>query len=171
MNRRQMLWTSVAALAGVAGLLAGPHTLARAQGGGGDEPLVKSTATVTPVTVARGGKGTLTLTLKIKDGYHINGVEPGNEFAIATVFTGKAPAGVTYGKPVFPKAKPINMPGFETPINVYEGTAVVTIPFTVAKTAKPGKATVGGSLRYQGCDDSSCFPPDSISVAAPVTVK
>jgi len=133
-HRKHVLaWAAGAALAGLVSLPA----LVTAQAE--EAPLLKVKVAVAPTTVARGGKGVMKMTLQVKEGFHINAVEPGNEYAIPTVLKGKAPAGVTLGKPVFPKATPINMPGFDTPINVYSGTVEVTVPFTVSAKATPGK--------------------------------
>ena len=39
-----------------------------------------------------------------------------------------------------------------------QADAVITVPFTVAKTAKPGKTALAGALSFQGCDAKSCYP-------------
>lgn len=124
-----------------------------------------------PATVARGGKGTLSLTLKIKSGWHVYAADPGSSDYIATTVEAKGADGVLYGKPVFPKATTLKTSTDPKPLNVYKDTAVISVPFTVAKTAKPGKHTLSATVGYQTCNDSMCLPPDTIPVTASVTVK
>ena len=70
--------------------------------------------------IGPGGKATLTITVKIAEGFHIYSPQPGDEYAIPTTFTPLKTPGVTYGKPVWPKATK-----FEK-TNVFEGQATIT---------------------------------------------
>lgn len=128
-------------------------------------------ASVSPKTIARGGRGVLTLTLTVAPHFHINAVKPNDPALIPTEFKVSAPAGVKFGPALFPAARTIKASYSPKPMLVYMGRTTISIPFTVSKTSKPGRTTVGGTLGYQGCNETSCFPPASVPVRAVVIVK
>lgn len=119
---------------------------------------------VSPAVLKPGTKATLTLTITMAPGYHIYSTNPGDEFAIATELTPMKAPGITYGKAVWPK------PTLHEKVRIHEGTAVVTVPITIAKTAKPGTLKLGASIKAQGCNESACLPPDTFSAVASVTL-
>lgn len=129
------------------------------------------TATSKPASVAPGGKGVLLVTVNVGPQYHINANKPNDPAYIATEFTGQSGHGITFGPVHYPAAKAVKVSYSPKPLLVYTGRTVITIPFTVGKNAKPGKAALAGALAFQGCDAKSCYPPASAQVRASVTVK
>ena len=126
---------------------------------------------VHPGTVARGGKGEVMVTLAIKPGWHVYASDPGNANYIPTTVAASAAKGVTFGKPRFPRAQLLKTTVDPKPINVYQGKAVIAIPFVVAKTATPGRQTLTAKVGYQTCNAQTCLPPQTIPVTVAVTVK
>ena len=129
------------------------------------------TATTKPAAVAPGGKGVLLVTVNVGPQYHINANKPNDPAYIATEFTGQGGHGITFGQAKYPAAKSVKVSYSPKPLLVYVGKSVITVPFTVAKTARPGKMALAGALAFQGCDAKSCYPPASAQVRASVTVK
>lgn len=129
------------------------------------------TATARPASVAPGGKGVLLVTVAVGPQYHINAHAPNDPAYIATVFAGQKMPGITFGPAVYPAPKAMKLSYAPKPLLVYTGHVVVSVPFTVAKTAKPGKAALMGALSFQGCDAKSCYPPASAQVRAAVTIR
>ena len=129
------------------------------------------TASAQPVSVAPGGKGVLRVSVAVKPQFHINANKPNDPDLIPTVFSGSAPAGITFGAPHYPATKSLSVSYEKKPMLVYQGQATIFVPFTVSKSAKPGRRAVNATLAYQGCNASSCFPPMSSPVHATVTVK
>ena len=129
------------------------------------------TAAAQPASVTRGGKGVLLVTVTVKPQFHINAHKPNDPAYIATVFSGQASSGVTFGPAKYPAPRTVKVSYANTPLLVYMGKVLIAVPFTVAKTAKPGKTALAGALSFQGCDAKSCFPPASAQVRAVVTVK
>jgi hypothetical protein len=149
----------------------------QAQLGGGpaESPILTvREAKLTPLTVIPGGKATLTLTLAMRPGFHINANKPDSDMQIPTELELPAPAkktGIVLGKPVFPAAKSLKVTYSEKPLKVYEDTITVTVPIAVSKTAPLGKVPLKGKINYQGCNEAACFPPASADFAASLTVK
>ena len=121
--------------------------------------------TVEPSTPRRGASGKLVITLAVEDTFHIYDPNPGDPFLTATKVTPIKVPGVVFGKPIWPAA--ITIKGAK----VHEGTVVVTIPFTIKPSAKPGKATFGATFYAQGCNASTCYPPAKFTVTVPVSIK
>ena len=149
------------------GLLA----LAPAQAQLGGPKVATVTAAAKPATIARGGKGVLLVTVTVRPQYHINAHKPNDSAYIATDFSGQAAPGVTFGMARYPMPKPMKLSYSPKPLLVYVGKAVISVPYTVAKTAKPGKMALTGTVSFQGCDAKSCYPPASAPMRAIVTVK
>ena len=142
---------------------------AHAQFGGPKVAMV--TATSKPASVAPGGRGVLLVTVTVGPQYHINAHVPNDPAYIATAFAGRKTPGITYGTPVYPMPRAMKLFYAPKPLLVYTGRVVVAVPYTVAKTAKPGKTALAGALSFQGCDTKSCYPPASAQVRAAVMVK
>jgi len=98
--------------------------------------------------------------------FHINAHNPSDPDLIGTDFHG---TGAAFGATHYPAPKTISVG--KKPTHVYQGRSVITVPFTVPKTGKPGRMTVGGSLTYQGCNETMCYPPTTVTVKAVVTVR
>lgn len=136
-----------------------------------DVKIVTATATATPAVVAPGGKGVWRVMLTVNPAFHINAHVPGDKLLIPTTFAvGKTP-GVSFGPPQFPAPKTLRTPSSKRRLRVYVGASTIMIPFKVASTAHPGPLTLTGTVHYQGCTASACFPPDSADIKAQVTVK
>ncbi len=123
-------------------------------------------ASAKPAALARGGQGVLTITVAVAPHFHINAHAPSNPDLIGTDFHG---TGAAFGAARYPMPKTIAVG--KKPTRVYQGRTVITVPFIVPKTAKPGRMTVAGNLTYQGCNDTMCYPPTTVPVKAVVTVK
>lgn len=132
----------------------------------GMSKVAKVTASAKPAIVARGGKGVLTVTVAVAPQFHIYAHAPSDPDMIGTDFHA---TGAAFGPVHYPTAKTITVS--KKPTRVYMGRSVITVPFTVPKTAKAGRMTIGGSLTYQGCNATMCYPPTTVPVKAVVTVK
>ena len=123
--------------------------------GGGDH---LSATTELPKSI--GGKPfDLIVKLKVKEGYHIQAAEAKDPY-IPTTITVRPPAGYKVGDPVFPASTTATVAGDTIP--VYEGEAEVKVPITPPPGAT-GKPKFKVQVRYQACDENSCFPPTEVT--------
>ncbi len=124
-----------------------------------------------PVRTAakRGGEAKLKLTLKLKDGYHVNSHKPNDEYLIPLRLSwDKGPFEPV--ETVFPAPRLENYPFSTKPVSVFSGAFEVTARFRVAANAPAGITALSGKLRYQACTDRMCLPPKTIDVKAPVEI-
>lgn len=56
-------------------------------------------------------------------------------------------------------------------VAVFAGKIAVRADLVVADDASPGKQTIKGELSFQACSTSACLPPETVSIAFPVTIE
>lgn len=130
---------------------------------------VSLSASVSPGSIGAGGKGTAKVTASIGGGWYMYSVTQGGGGPIPTRITFDGGPfkmnGVSGSRPT------VKMdPNFGINTETYTGSASFTIPFTVAADAAEGSQTLNISFRYQVCNDTTCLPPKSVKVSAPITI-
>ena len=133
---------------------------------------VTASAVAAPAPAKAGTTGVLAITLSIKPGFHIYSNAPGSADFIPTEVKGEKTAGVSWGKIQYPAAKSVTMAAISpSPVMVYETKAVVRLPYTLAKTIKPGKVALKAAVTCQACSDTICYPPQTLPVSVDVIVR
>ena len=114
-----------------------------------------------PQTVAANKQADLELRFQIVPGYHINSHTPKSKFLIPTALTLQPSPGVKPGSPEFPAGRLYSF-AFDPAdkLDVYSDNFIVKLP-VVATT---GEHTVDATLKYQACDNASCYPPKTLAV-------
>ena len=159
-------------LASIAALVLLSATASPAQLGNMDAPAAKQKSYVLyaaePQTIPAGKRGVLELRFHLVQGYHVNSHTPKSELLIPTVLTLQPADGVKAFPLEYPAGQPYSFSFDPTDkLDVYAGDFTVKLP--VVATA--GQHTVDGSLRYQACDNASCYPPRTIPVKVIFTAK
>jgi hypothetical protein len=120
------------------------------------------------VTVPAGKPSTVALHFRIASGLHINSHTPKEEGLIPTTFSIPEGSGVRLNGAIYP-------PGAEFALQIDPGTklSVYTGEFIVQArlVATAGNHLVEAKLRYQACENNSCAPPRTITVAIDVIGK
>jgi thiol:disulfide interchange protein DsbD len=122
------------------------------------------TATLTTAlnrsAVQPGQDAVVAVVLDIKPGFHSQSHTPKDPDLIALNVTAAKTDGVTVGGIVYPPAKEESFPALGV-LSIYSGKVIFYVPVKVADDAKPGPLTLKGTIRYQICDDNSCFAPET----------
>lgn len=143
----------------LAALLAGS---AVAQSGKG--PSV-SMAPVPLVTTPRAAQTKVTLNFRVASGFHINSATPHSEFLIPTTLKIDPPTDIVLGKTEYPAGKDLSFPfSADEKLSVYSGDFSIDVTVHPLHAVVPAKYALHGTLRYQACDNSQCFPPKSLPV-------
>jgi thiol:disulfide interchange protein len=127
-------------------------------------PKFLKVAATAPGLIKAGKPFTLTVAITIDKPYHIQG-NPSKEGYIATVVKVDPTPGFKVGKITYPKAIMATIAGDTLP--VYEGAIQVKVEVTPTKA---GKYKLPVSVRYQGCNQASCYPPNTATATADVNV-
>lgn len=130
---------------------------------------VSMTMSVSPGTVAAGGKGTARINASIGGGWNMYSVTQGGGGPIPTRITsGEGP--FTIGAVSGPKPKVKLDPNFGINTESYSGSAAFNVPFTVNADAPAGPSTLNIKVRYQVCNDTVCLPPKTVPLTAALNI-
>ncbi len=120
------------------------------------------------VQVQAGKPYTVQMHFRITNGLHINSHTPLQKSLIRTDLNASAPSGVQITGVQFPAGSPYAFPAAPSQkLSVYTGEIVVGMRIV----AQRGNHLIQGSLRYQACDNSTCFPPRNVPVAVDVVAQ
>ena len=123
-----------------------------------------------PVTVTKGQTAQLTVTAKIKKGFHIQANPAADEFLIPTILDVQASEGIMPGKPVYPPGRAYRLKGSTEDLLTYEDEVTIRLPIKVMGFASAGNVRLTGKLNFQPCDDRKCLFPRSVPVIIPVKI-
>ena len=120
-------------------------------------------ADVSPVVEAdgvhAGSDARVALQVTLPDGYHVQSDKPRDPNLIPTVLTVDVPKGVTVAEMVYPATVETKLVGVDEPLAVFERTFAIGVRLSVANAIAPGELKVPVQLRYQACNDTTCFAP------------
>jgi hypothetical protein len=128
-------------------------------------------ATPQPVELAAGSSGEAQVRLTIQSGYHINANPPTYPYLIATALEFLPADGISLGSVTYPKPVSKKFVFAEKPLAVYEGETEVKATLKADKSAKQGQHSLKAKLRIQACDEQVCYPPGTLDLMIPVTIK
>ena len=128
--------------------------------------LVSSSAPV--IKIAANGQAKTTLEFRVKPEMHINSHLPHSNLLIPTELALSAPREITL-KPRYPIGHDITLPFDSEKLSVYTDGFSIEVN-AQAKGAPAGKVTVPAELKYQACNDNSCFPPKMLKFDLEVEV-
>jgi hypothetical protein len=135
-----------------------------------DKPYVIM-APVGNVQVHAGATKDVNLAFRVGSEYHINSHTPNSPLLIPTVLKLEPVAPVTLGDVKYPAGQDVSFAfsGNEK-LNVYSGDFAIDAFVKAPANAAAGNYPVKGTLRFQACDHSACYPPRTIPVEFQVTV-
>jgi cytochrome c biogenesis DsbD-like protein len=113
--------------------------------------------------VAPGHSAPIQFTFHVQDPYHVNSSQPLAEELIPTQLHFSLPGEIAVGKLQYPAGKLMSFP-FDpnTKLSVYSGDFVIRGLIVAPTTAGSGTYTIHGELKYQACDNNSCYPPKKL---------
>src|ERR1035438_8302065 len=133
-------------------------------------PVVKM-APAPVVTAVQGKPATVPLLFRVVTGYHINSNQPKSEFLIPTALKVEATTDIVIGKTTYPDGQDLSFAfAPDEKLNVYTGDFKVDVLVRPMHSVPPGKYIVRGSLKYQACDNTACYPPKTLPVSFDVKI-
>lgn len=172
MNRQSLGWTTGLLLL----LFAGCNQPATDVITGSPSPKRVASETVVtveapPVEMTAGSSVETNVRLKVDHGYHVNANPASFPYLIATELNVPKADGISAVKVNYPQALNKKFSFSEEPLAVYENEANLKVTLQADGSARHGQTSIPAKLRIQACDDQVCYPPGTIDVWIPVTVK
>lgn len=141
-----------------------------AQAIGPPRPPVRVEGIVDNHRVVLGKPFVVRVQVTVEDGYHINSDHPRDKFLIPTQLVFKNTQDFVFMPAKFPAPIERMFEFSSEKLSVFEGEIQVEVPAVNSKKSVPGKKAISGSLRYQACDQATCFPPKTVAFEIPVEV-
>jgi len=141
------------------------------------EPLGLKGPTVTAgpaplVTVVQSKSGTVPLSFRVANGYHINSNQPKSEYLIPTALKIDAATDIVIGRITYPEGHDMSFAfSPDEKLNVYTGDIQVNVTVHPLRSVVAGKYVVRGFLKYQACDNAACYPPKQLPVSFELKVS
>lgn len=120
---------------------------------------VNVSGSLAPDKIKKGRVVRASVTMDIPAGLHVQSNKPLDKFLIATKLDVETPGGMKVGPISYPRALMRKLKFSKGMVAVYEGKSVVRFNVTVPQNYSGGSGEIKGKLRFQACDDESCFPP------------
>jgi len=158
----------VLALISGAVLFQGQSSLMNRSGRSGSTPPAVEYLYPEQVTLPAGKPSTVALHFRVAPGLHINSHTPREEELIPTTFSIPEGSGVRLDGASYPHGTEFALSmDPKTKFSVYTGEFVIMARIV----ATVGNHLVEGRLHYQACENNSCMPPKTITVAIDVIGK
>lgn len=124
-----------------------------------------------PVEIPAGGTAEANVRVTIQSGYHVNANPPTYSYLKATELEVSPGDGVSVASISYPKAVAKKFPFADKPLAVYEGVTNLKATLKADKSTRAGQRSISARLRIQACDDQVCYPPGTLDLAIPVSIK
>jgi thiol:disulfide interchange protein DsbD len=132
---------------------------------------VKVSGSLKQDKLKRGGTTQASVTIEIPSGLHVQSNKPLDKFLVPTKLDIEAPQGVKIGPVLYPRARTMKLSFSKTPVSVYEGVAIIRFNVTVPANFGASSAEIKGRLKFQACNNDSCFPPQTREVKVGLNVE
>lgn len=127
--------------------------------------------TVPEVIVHAGEGSVIHVNVIIKQGFHIQANNVGDDFIIPTTLEINPAKNIIVGKQIFPLGKKFKLEGSESYLTVYNGAFEINIWINANAKIKKGVYLLKSKLHYQACDAHRCLFPRIIHFSIPVKVR
>ncbi|MCB0753586.1 MAG: thiol:disulfide interchange protein, partial [Ignavibacteriae bacterium] len=109
------------------------------------------------------GEIKIAVKININENWHINSNNPKEDFLIPTELKIISDIPFEQGDIIYPEAEDIKLDFSDTPLSVFEKEIYLGTIIKVPKNIELGKKNIIVQLFYQGCNNSTCMAPNSIS--------
>lgn len=120
--------------------------------------ILNITAYLSTNGVHAGAEFQAAVVVTLREPWHINSANPGDEFVIPTVLQVSESDDYQITKIVYPAHEEKIFAFYDEPLAVYKGEVVIIVEGILAEDVA-GRVTLRGRLSYQGCDDQVCLAP------------
>ncbi|MDG1894165.1 MAG: thioredoxin domain-containing protein [Fuerstiella sp.] len=110
----------------------------------------------------RGGKCFVAVELQIKFGWHINSNPSSPDFLSPTVLLLESKQKIKLTRVKYPEHHNLKVEGSDEAYHVYDGKVLLYGLLEIDESETAGKAEMEFHIKFQGCNENECLPPDLI---------
>jgi peroxiredoxin len=129
---------------------------------------IEARLTSSDTQVSPGERILLEVSFDLRPGLHV--YAPGVHDYIPIDWSLRPPVGWTAAPVVFPPSETLRLEAIQETVPAYRGHVVLRRDVTVSPDASPGPVILSGALRYQACDDTMCYIPETLPLEWKLTV-
>ena len=122
------------------------------------------------ITLKRVATAELKLAVQLQPGYHVNSNTPAEDYLIPLRLSWQ-PGGLRAVDIVYPKPRLENYEFSDKPVSVFTGNFEIVTKFKPEPKADLGPGVLAGKLRYQACNNTTCFPPKTVDIKLPFSIQ
>jgi thiol:disulfide interchange protein DsbD len=134
-----------------------------------NEEVVK--VNVPKLIVQAGKQFVISVSVEVKNGYHIQAHEARDQFIKPTTLEVDGGKEFIIEKQVFPSAKKFRLEGTDEYLDVYDGKFEIQTFFIARKKIQKSIHHLNGKLNYQACDSVRCLFPRTVEFSIDVDVR
>ncbi|HLM25328.1 MAG TPA: protein-disulfide reductase DsbD domain-containing protein [Pyrinomonadaceae bacterium] len=120
---------------------------------------VNISGAIAPDKIKKGRSVRATVVMDIPAGLHVQSNKPLDKYLVATKLDVETPSGMSVGPISYPRPLMRKLKFSKSNVAVYEGKAMIRFNVTVPANYSGGSGDIRCKLRFQACNDESCFPP------------
>jgi len=120
---------------------------------------VNVNGSIAPDKIKKGRTVRGTVVMEIPSGLHVQSNRPLDKFLVATKLDIETPSGMNVGPISYPRPVMRKLKFSKGAVSVFEGRAMLRFNVTVPQNYSGSSGEIKGKLRFQACNDESCFPP------------
>ena len=128
-------------------------------------------ASATEAQISAGGSGEATVRVMVQSGYHVNANPATYPYLKATELAVQTGDGLSVAFVTYPAALTKKFSFAQKPLAVYEGEVPIKVMVKAAASTTKESHPLAARLNVQACDDQVCYPPATLDLSIPVTVK
>lgn len=132
------------------------------------EPVFKVRLVADRAPAVAGGDLRLAAEISVEPGWHVNTDDPGDEFSWPTTVDFELPDGWLHPVVSYPGGEALEFEFSETPIMVWDETAVIIASLAVPESAS-GDLRLRVSVTAQACNNTQCLPPETVRTGVDIT--
>jgi thioredoxin:protein disulfide reductase len=127
-------------------------------------PNIPVNGSLSPGKTQRGRTVQGKIVIDIPSGYHVNSNRPLERFLIATELQVETQNGIRVGPILYPRPLLRSLKFSKSKVSVFEGRTTIRFSVTVPRNFTGNSAELKARLRFQSCNDDTCFPPQTREV-------
>jgi thiol:disulfide interchange protein DsbD len=120
------------------------------------------------VVVKKGQTVDVKVSASLNAGFHLNSHTPTEDYLIPLTLKWQGP--LEEVEVVYPKPTMETYSFDPKPLSVITGQFTLLTKFKAPASASPGPVTLNGEVRYQACNNNSCFAPKKVPVTLTIQV-